>query len=297
MVATVSKPTVTVNDVTVDESARTATFTVTRSGNTSQKFNVDYATGDGSAMAGDDYTTTSGALKFAGGQTTKTVTVPIINDTSYEGDETFSFNLSNPTGGTQIADGHGQATIIDNDPDNDPKPIIIHEHESISVPMYGTHGVQDIFVLTSTPNWDLKECILDPDVPYEPETNPCGSHVDFDIFGFERGDGDRIVLFDRDGNFEEMKISTGLFGVYITSTNGSLIYQDPAKPESLFQFLKSSTGENPDGSIGSDYVSGFVFDHDLDLMEDVRFVVTTDPYPNIYDYLPQILGDSSGSLV
>jgi len=57
---------------------------------------VDYATANGSATAGSDYTATSGTLTFAPGVTTQTIQVPILNDTTQEPDETFSVTLTSP---------------------------------------------------------------------------------------------------------------------------------------------------------------------------------------------------------
>ena len=71
---------------------------------------VDYATADGTAAAGADYTATSGTLTFAAGETTKTVSVPILDDSHDEGEETFTLRLSNATG-TRIGDGEATGTI------------------------------------------------------------------------------------------------------------------------------------------------------------------------------------------
>ena len=86
---------------------------------------VDYATADqpcvsppcqGKAQAGLDYEATMGTLTFGASETTKTVLVPIFNDTLVEGTETFLFNLSNPQGGATLG-SPTQATvsIVDND--------------------------------------------------------------------------------------------------------------------------------------------------------------------------------------
>jgi Calx-beta domain/RTX calcium-binding nonapeptide repeat (4 copies) len=83
-------------------------LTVTLEKATPVRVSVAYATADGTATAGSDYTATSGTLVFAPGQTSKTVAVPILGDTGYEPDEMFSVTLSNPvdaTLGTATATG------------------------------------------------------------------------------------------------------------------------------------------------------------------------------------------------
>jgi hypothetical protein len=107
-------PSLAINDVTVNEAAGTATFTVTLSAASGQTVTVNYGTANNSATAGSDYTATSGTLTFAPGVTTQTITVAITNDTLTEASETFFVNLSGATNAT-IADAQGQATIIDND--------------------------------------------------------------------------------------------------------------------------------------------------------------------------------------
>ena len=93
------------NAVTVDEDAGSATLTVELAPASTGTVTVDYATRGrvGAATAGDDYTTTSGTLTFTAGQTSKTITVPILNDDVYENDESFFVDLSNPSGATLTA--------------------------------------------------------------------------------------------------------------------------------------------------------------------------------------------------
>ena len=74
---------------------------MTRTGGTASGVTVDYATSDGTASAGADYAPTTGTLTFGAGTTSQSFTVPIVNDTSAEGDETVNLTLSNPGGGRQ----------------------------------------------------------------------------------------------------------------------------------------------------------------------------------------------------
>ena len=73
-------------------------FAVTLNRAASHAVSVDYATEDGTAAAGADYTATSGTLTFAAGETAKTVSVPVLDDAIDEGKETMRLELSNPKG-------------------------------------------------------------------------------------------------------------------------------------------------------------------------------------------------------
>jgi hypothetical protein len=103
-----------INDVTVNEGAGTASFTVTLSAASPASVSASYATSNGTATAPGDYTATNGVVTFAPGQTSRTVTVPIVNDTVDEVNETFQVTLSAPSGAA-LADPTGVGTIVDND--------------------------------------------------------------------------------------------------------------------------------------------------------------------------------------
>ena len=111
-------PTLTINDVSVTEGnagSATAAFTVTLSpANTAQTVSVAYATANGTATAGADYGASSGTLTFAPGVTSRTITVPIVGDTSFEADETFVVTLTNAAHAL-IGDAQGAATIVNDD--------------------------------------------------------------------------------------------------------------------------------------------------------------------------------------
>ena len=92
-----------------------ALFTVSLSAASTNTVSVQYASANGTATAGSDYTAVSGTLTFAPGETSKTISVAVAGDTINEPDETFVVNLSNPSNAT-IADGQGQATILNDDP-------------------------------------------------------------------------------------------------------------------------------------------------------------------------------------
>ncbi len=115
--ATVQGPVaLSVADARVQEnSGETLDFAVTLSRAAANTVTVQYATSNGSATAGADYTATSGMLTFAAGETRKTVSVAVLNDAHDDGGETLILALSNPTG-ARIADGTATGTIENTDP-------------------------------------------------------------------------------------------------------------------------------------------------------------------------------------
>ena len=94
-------------------------FEVTLSVASSNAVTVDYATSDGTAKAGADFTATSGSLTFPAGSTvSQTVRVPVTSDTLDEDNETFTLTLSNPGNARFPGDGTTLAvagTIADDD--------------------------------------------------------------------------------------------------------------------------------------------------------------------------------------
>ena len=91
-------------------------FAVTMGRASASTVTVDYATADGTATAGSDYTATSGTLSFAPGETAKTVSVRVLDDAHDEGEETFTLTLSNPSGGNAwLADATATGTIENSD--------------------------------------------------------------------------------------------------------------------------------------------------------------------------------------
>jgi hypothetical protein len=110
-------PTLSIGNVSANEgnSGTTPfTFAVTLSAPSASTVTVSFATADGTAIAGSDYTATSGTLTFNPGVTTQNVTVNVTGDVSVEPNETFFVNLSAPTNAT-IATGQGTGTIVNDD--------------------------------------------------------------------------------------------------------------------------------------------------------------------------------------
>ncbi len=87
---------------TVNQADGTATIIVTRGGGTGGLVTVSYATSDGTATAGTDYTASSGTLTFNPDQASTTFTVPIIDNHQVGPDKTVNITLSNPTNGSTL---------------------------------------------------------------------------------------------------------------------------------------------------------------------------------------------------
>ena len=115
--ATVRGPVgISVADAHVEEDAGAVlAFAVTLSRAASRALTVDYATSDGSAQAGVDYTAASGTLTFQTGESSQTITVAVLDDAHDEGEETLTLTLSNVSGG-HLTDGEATGTIDNADP-------------------------------------------------------------------------------------------------------------------------------------------------------------------------------------
>src|SRR4030095_16327948 len=77
-----------------------------------------FATSNDTATAGSDYTAANQTVSFANGDAAdKTVTITILDDTTYEGNETVNLALTNPTGGATLGTpSTAVLTITENEP-------------------------------------------------------------------------------------------------------------------------------------------------------------------------------------
>jgi uncharacterized repeat protein (TIGR01451 family) len=120
----------------VTEGAGDVVISVTRLGNTSAPATVNYATNDlggtscnapntGNASSRCDYESTAGSLNFAAGETSRTITIPLVNDSYAEGNESFTLNLTNAigNGSTLGSPAKTTVTITDNDAVNGTNPL------------------------------------------------------------------------------------------------------------------------------------------------------------------------------
>ncbi|MGD9719884.1 MAG: beta strand repeat-containing protein [Pirellulales bacterium] len=168
-------PTISINDVTQvegDSGTTNYVFQVTLSAASGQEITVAFATANGTAVSGGDYTATSGTLTFApGGGTTRSITVVVKGDPIIEPDEDFFVNLSNVSATATIADAQGKGTIqngsdtlvvepsslagfaiidVDHQSDKDTGEVVFHD---LTVTLTGTEQFSGEAVnLTTTTN-------------------------------------------------------------------------------------------------------------------------------------------------
>ncbi|MBL3600922.1 MAG: hypothetical protein JMN25_13835, partial [gamma proteobacterium endosymbiont of Lamellibrachia anaximandri] len=103
----------------VNENDGTVNITVNRTGGSFGAITVDYATSNGTATSGNDYQAINNSLAFAENEYSKVITVNLLDDTVYEGSESFTITLSNPGGGAAL----GTTTTASIDiADNEPPP-------------------------------------------------------------------------------------------------------------------------------------------------------------------------------
>jgi len=100
----------------VNENGVAATITVLRTGYTNSTVGVDYATADGTATAGANYTPVSGTFLFTNGETFKTFSVPVIDNSVPDGDKTVLLSLRNAVSNSVLlAPNAATLTIIETD--------------------------------------------------------------------------------------------------------------------------------------------------------------------------------------
>lgn len=210
-------PSFSINSVFVNEIDGTATLTVTKSGGTIFTHNVNYASANGSAVSGTDYTAVSGTLAFTSAQTSQNIVVSINNDTTYEASESFSVSLSAPTNSAVLGTGTGTVTIA---PDNDAAPLLIFTTATVSE----SAGSLTVTV-TKGGNSDLTH-----QVSYATNGGTATSGVDFTpvsgTLTFAPGDYAQSVVIGitNDSLYESTE---GFAFVISNATNGALPIQGP----------------------------------------------------------------------
>ena len=109
-------PALSIADADAVGEGETAEFVVTLSAASDQEVSMSYRSVDGTAVAGSDYETVTGTLRFEAGVTEGTISVSVLDDASAEAEEHFTVKLDDASGAT-FEDDSGVGTIVDDDED------------------------------------------------------------------------------------------------------------------------------------------------------------------------------------
>jgi YD repeat-containing protein len=242
-----SAPSFVIADASVTEGTASVTITVTKSGSTALTHAVTYATAAGTATATSDYTTISGAsLSFAPGDTSKTFTVTIANDSVYEGSEAFTANLSSPTNGATLADGSATITIND----NDTAPSFAINDASLA-----ENGGSLVFTVTKTGSTALSHSVT-----YATASGTATQGTDFtaanNTLTFAAADTSKTIsvpILD-DSTFEgnetfTASLSAATSGAAISRVTGTatIVENDATPPRGTVQFTSTGAGVSESG--------------------------------------------------
>lgn len=225
-----------VDDVTVNENAGTATFTVRHGGSAaSGPYSVNYTTTDISAIAGQDYTASSGTLNFDGTiWDTETITIFITDDTIFEGDETFQFSFTSTSDPNIDISDTALGTILAND------ALIITDGGSATTcddTFLDSGGISDY-----SDNEDIVYTIC-------PDTANNYTQVNFEQFDVIPGD----ILYVYDGNntgatligqYDNDNIPTQIFA---TNANGCLTFRFTSNNNTTGNGWQASVSCSPPG--------------------------------------------------
>lgn len=155
-------PVATINDAQLaeaDAGTTDMTFTVSLSEASGLTVTVDFATVDGTAVDPDDYTDTLDTVTFDPGETTKTITIDVVDDDLDEPNETFDVELSDPTNATLGASSTGTGTILDDDvvPTLAINDVTVTEGNSGTTEMTFTVTISDDYPVDVTADWATSE--------------------------------------------------------------------------------------------------------------------------------------------
>lgn len=143
----------------VDEDAGSVTLTVRRTGGSNGAVSIQYATANGTASAPGDFTSRSGTLSWAGGDSSnKSFTVTLVDDAVTEEDESFTVTLSSPTGGATLG-GPSTSTVTIRDDDCTPSVCV---PDANTLCLAGGSGVPNRFRVRVT--WTDFEGVSGPGV-------------------------------------------------------------------------------------------------------------------------------------
>lgn len=212
-------PTVSILDASANEGDGTISFIVQFNGETDQEVTVDYATANSSATAGADYTETSGTISFPAGSsnTTKTFTVPILEDEIDENAESFLINLTNPVNAT-IVNAQGEGFINDND---ETPAITINNNVAVAE---GNSGTVAATLTVSLSPVSSETITVDWATQDNTATNPADYEPDNGTLTFAPGESSKTITLTVNG--DELEESNESFSVNLSNATGGATISD-----------------------------------------------------------------------
>jgi hypothetical protein len=181
---------------------------------------ISYFTRDGSARAGSDYTFQSGYVEFNQNDTSKTITIPIIDDILGEGNETFNVLLSHPVGPPPPV-SFSNATLLGS-PTNALVTIVDDESQAIPNTSGEFNFSASIYIVTENETFAGPICLNDvndnPAVVLAPDHSAYGALITVVRTNGARG---RVMV-----DFATVAGGTAVPGLDFISTNGTLIFDD-----------------------------------------------------------------------
>lgn len=174
----------------VTEAATAVTVTVARAGGGDGAVSVNYATSNGTATAGSDYTATSGTLNWASGDTaSKSFTVVILDDSMVEPSETINLTLSSAAGGATISGATGTITINDNDTAGDTSTMTIGYYSGYGVTEKGFMSGLGTMVPTTISGGRYYDTLVEWYYAGSPPYVPSSSGTTLTVGGFSSSPG------------------------------------------------------------------------------------------------------------
>ena len=231
------------------ESGLAAAVTVARTGSSSGVVSVQYQTGGGTASANSDYTPASGTLVWNDGDAAnKTFTFPIVDDQTYETDETVNLSLSNAVGGAVLGNQKTAVLTITND---DAQPTISINNVSL---VEGNGGSKPLQFTVNLSNPSYQQITVD----YATTAGTATAGTDYQSAGstltFNPGETAKPVAVSVNGDtvFEPdetffVQLSNSV-NASITKAQGTgTITNDDASQSGSFNFTAASYSINEDG--------------------------------------------------
>jgi hypothetical protein len=263
-------PEISIDDVSMNEgdTGTTAfTFTVTLSDPPVNTVTVDFATADGTATTADgDYQGNSGTVTFVPGDTSEPITVLVNGDITFEPDENFFVNLSNPTNAT-IADGQGEGTILN----DDPQPTISIDDTAVEE---GNFGVTPAQFTASLSNPSFQTITVDFATADGTATTADGDYVaNAGTIAFSPGDtsGNVSVSVNGDTNVEPdenffVNLSNPTNATIADGQGEGTILNDDLSPDQPCTITGTNKDDNITGTPGDDVICGGNGDDTIDGM-------------------------------